>query len=636
MPARLLILCTLLPLALVCAPTAAAQGPTYLPQPPSKQVLYRDGQTDRYLLGGTWLYRADPADVGLAQRWQEEPSTNGWTPVTVPNSYNARDLSSQSFNGYVGWYRRDFTLPSNAFPRHLPASARRWIVRFESVVYYATVWLNGRKIGSHAGGYLPWELDLRGLRPGINRLTVRVDNRTGPGDLPPGPGSNWWNFGGLQREVYLRAVARADLERVLISPRLRCRARCAAIVEEQATVRNVTAAPQTVRLYGTYGGVRVHFGRATLAPHATWTAHATVMISHPRLWAPGSPTLYRATVTLADAAGRPLGGYLDFSGIRSIIVKHGRLELNGRPLDLRGTDLQEQNIDSGAALSPAQTMQLLAWVRQLGATVIRTHYPVGPLMEELADREGILIWSEVPIWGVRGQYFSRSRWLARARGLLSENVLENQNHPSILLWSIANEPQQPPSSAEAAYIAGAVALVHRLDPTRPVGMAIMGIPGLVCDPAYRPLQVIGANEYFGLFDEAGGVTDDRDALGPFLDSFRACWPTKALMATEFGFDGNRNGPLEEYGTYQFQATMLAYHLGVFASKTWLSGAILQTLQDFFAYPSYNGGNPWPSPPLNQKGLVDPYGGEKPAFALVSDSYRSTQQIGSVASAVIGP
>lgn len=636
MPARLLILCTLLPLALVCAPTAAAQGPTYLPQPPSKQVLYRDGQTDRYLLGGTWLYRADPADVGLAQRWQEEASTNGWTPVTVPNSYNARDLSGQSFNGYVGWYRRDFTLPSNAFPRHLPASARRWIVRFESVVYYATVWLNGRKIGSHAGGYLPWELGLSGLRPGINRLTVRVDNRTGPGDLPPGPGSNWWNFGGLQREVYLRAVARADLERVLISPRLRCRARCAAIVEEQATVRNVTAAPQTVRLYGTYGGVPVHFGRARLAPHATWTAHATVMISHPRLWAPGSPTLYRARVTLADAAGRPLGDYLDFSGIRSIIVKHGRLELNGRPLDLRGVDLQEQNIDSGAALSPAQTMQLLAWVRQLGATVIRTHYPVGPLMEELADREGILIWSEVPIWGVRGQYFSRSRWLARARGLLSENVLENQNHPSILLWSIANEPQQPPSSAEAAYIAGAVALVHRLDPTRPVGMAIMGIPGLVCDPAYRPLQVIGANEYFGLFDEAGGVTDDRDALGPFLDSFRACWPTKALMATEFGFDGNRNGPLEEYGTYQFQANMLAYHLGVFASKTWLSGAILQSLQDFVAYPSYNGGNPWPSPPLNQKGLVDPYGGEKPAFALVSARYRSTQQIGSVASAVIGP
>ena len=333
-----------------------------------------------------------------------------------------------------------------------------------------------------------------------------------------------------------------------------------------------------------------------------------------------------ATTTLVDRAGRSLGGYLDYSGIRSIVVKHGRLELNGRPLDLRGVDLQEQNIDSGAALSAAQTTQMLAWVRQLGATVIRAHYPVGPLMEELADREGILIWSEVPVWGAASQYFSQPGWLARAREVLSENVLDNQNHPSILLWSIANEPAQPPDTGEAAYIADAVALIHRLDPTRPVGMAIMGIPGQVCDPAYRPLQVIGVNEYFGLFDEGGGVTDDRDALSPFLDSLRACQTTKALLVTEFGFDGSRNGPVEEYGTYQFQANMLAYHLGVLASKTWLSGAIVQTLQDFLAYPSYNGGNPRPDPPLNQKGLIDPNGNEKPAFAVVSQSYRSTEQI----------
>jgi beta-glucuronidase len=623
----LVVLCPLLLLALACAPTAAAQGPTYPAQPPTKTVLYQDGQTDRYLLGGTWLYRADPADVGLAQRWQKSSSTVGWAPVTVPNSYNAQDLSTQSYDGYVGWYRRDFTLPRNAFPRYVPASARRWIVRFESVVYSATVWLNGREIGSHVGGYLPWELDLVGLRPGVNRLTVRVDNQTGPGDLPPGPGSNWWNFGGLQREVYLRAVARADLQQVLISPRLRCLRRCTATVDEQATVRNVTGSPQTVQLRGFYGRVRVDFGRATLAPHATWTAHATVVIAHPRLWAPDSPTLYKATLTLLDSAGRRLGGYLDYSGIRSIVVKDGRLELNGRPLDLRGVDLQEQNVDSGAALSPAQTMQLLSWARELGATVIRSHYPVGPLMEELADREGILIWSEVPVWGVASQYFSQPGWLAHAREVLRENVLDNQNHPSILLWSIANEPPQPPPAAEASYIADSVALVHRLDPTRPVGMAIMGIPGQVCSAAYAPLQVIGVNEYFGLFDEAGGLTDDRDGLSPFLDSLRACEPNKGLIVTEFGFDGNRNGPVEEYGTYQFQANMLTYDLGVFATKPWLSAAILQTLQDFDAYPDYNGANPWADPPLNQKGLLDSYGNEKPAFALVSASYHSTQQLG---------
>jgi hypothetical protein len=84
-------------LAFACAGNAAAQGPVYTAQTPSKQVLYQDGQTDRYLLGGTWLYRADPSDMGLQQGWwQNQSSTDGWTPVTVPNSYNAGDFSSQS------------------------------------------------------------------------------------------------------------------------------------------------------------------------------------------------------------------------------------------------------------------------------------------------------------------------------------------------------------------------------------------------------------------------------------------------------------------------------------------------------------------------------------------------------------
>ncbi len=621
--------------ALGCAQTAAAQGPTYLPQPPTKQVLYQDGQTDRYLLGGTWLYRADPGDVGVSQGWwADQPATDGWSPVSVPNSYNAGDLSLQSYDGYVGWYRRDFTLPPGAFPRYVPASARHWILRFESVVYYATVWLNGRQIATHAGGYLPWEVDLRGLRAGSNRLIVRVDNRTGPSALPAGPGSAWWNFGGLQREVYLRAVARADLQQVLIRPLLRCVPGCPATIQEQATVRNVTGQTQTVQLSGSYGGVPVFFGRARLRPHATWLAKASVVIPHPRLWAPGSPTLYRATLTLSDAWGRPLGGYLDYSGIRSITVKHGQLELNGRPLNLRGVDIQEDNLASGAALSPAQLAQQLGWVRQLGGTVIRAHYPVGPVMEELADRAGILIWSEIPVWGVPNQYFGQPAWRADAYSLLRQNILDNQDHPSILLWSIANEPSQPPNSDQVSYIQTAVGIVHRLDPTRPAAMAIMGIPGYVCGGAYAPLQVIGVNEYFGLFQEAGGVTDDRDALSPFLDSLRACHPNQALMVTEFGFDGDRNGPVEEYGTYQHQDDMLAFHLGVLAGKSWLSGAIIQTLQDFVSSPWYNGGDPWPDPPFNQKGLVDRYGNPKPAFGIVSGSFHATQQLGPRGGALI--
>ena len=157
-------------------------------------------------------------------------------------------------------------------------------------------------------------------------------------------------------------------------------------------------------------------------------------------------------------------------------------------------------------------------------------------------------------------------------------------------------------------------------------MAISDWPGVACQAAYAPLNVIGFNDYFGWFDAGGGSTDDRDELGPFLDSFRACYPSQALMVSEFGFDANRDGPVEERGTYEFQSDSAAYHLGVFASKPWLAGAIYYTLQDYASRPGWAGGNPWGTPPFVQKGLIDLNGNSKPAFPVVSAIYHATSQI----------
>ena len=613
-------------LTLAGAGVAQAQGPAYSASAPTKGAWYRDGQTGRYLLGGTWLLRRDPGDVGVSQGWwRDVASTDGWSTVTVPNAYNAGDLSQASMNGYVAWYRRDFTLPAGAFASYVPQSARHWIIRFESVNYDATVWLNGHELGTHAGAYLPFELDLKYLRKGVNRLIVRVDNQRTGADFPPGPGGQWWNYGGLLREVYLRAVQTADLEQVQVRPILPC-PRCTATIDEQVLVRNVTGARQRVTLRGAFGRAKLNFGSATLTPHGTWTARATVKIRHPSLWAPGHPKLYAATLTLSDSRGRTLGGYFTYSGIRSIKVVGGRLELNGRLLNLRGVNLHEQTLQTGAAMTPAQTGQLMSWVQQLGATVIRAHYPVGPEMEEMADRDGILIWSEIPVYQTQAQYIAQPGWTDRADALLKENILNNQNHPSILLWSIGNELPSPPTGPEDHYIASATALAHDLDPTRPVGMAVSNWPGLGCQSGWAPLDVIGDNEYFGWFDAGGGADDDRDALSPFLDSVRACYPKKAIVVTEFGFDGNRDGPVEERGTYEFQANSVAFHLGVFASKPWLSGAIYFVLQDYVAFPQYSGGDPRPNPPYNEKGLLDFGGNPKPAWSVVSQIYHSTQQI----------
>jgi len=622
-------------IALAVPAGTGAQGPAYSAQPPTSGALYTDGQAGRYLLGGQWLYKSDPGDQGEAAGWwQDTAATDGWTPVTVPNAYNAGDYSDASMAGQVGWYRRDFTVPASAFAPYVRAGGRHWIIRFESVNYRATVWLNGQQIGSHAGAYLPFEIDLNGLRPGVNRLVVRVDNRRQPSDLPPDPGSGWWNFGGILREVYLRAAQNADLAQVRVMPVLPCPS-CSATIKEQALVRNVTASPQTVSLRGAYGGTPIDFGTARIAPHATWNAQASAVIAHPRLWTLGSPFLYRATLTLSDSLGRKLGGYVTDSGVRSITVHRGHLELNGRQLHLRGVATREQDLQLGAALDPAHMRQLMGWVKALGATVIREHFPLNPEIQEMADRDGVLIWSEIPVYHVSSHYIAQSDWLSRAYRMLSENIVTNGNHPSVLLWSIGNELAVPVDSAEANYIAGAAKLAHRLDPTRPVGMAGVGPP---CDRGYNPLDVLGDNEYFGWFDANGGGTDDRDALGPFLDSFRKCWPNKALMVTEFGFDSNRHGSVDERGTYEFQSDAIRYHLGVFATKPWLSGAIYWTLQDFASWPGWAGGNPRGTPPFVQKGVVcgsltylcpGIEGMLKPAFSVLQSIYRSTQQIGPV-------
>ena len=336
---------------------AEAQGLAYVPHPPTAGALYRDGQTGRYLLGGAWLYRADLGDVGVTEGWWRNlAATDGWSPATIPNAYNAGDFSTTSAQGYVGWYRKDFTLPSGAFARYVPASEHRWIIRFEAVNYRATVWLNGRLIGSHVGENLPFELELNGVRSGVNRLIVRIDDRRSRSDFPPGPGVGWWDFGGILREVYLRTAQVADLSQVHVLPLLPCPV-CAATVSEQVLVRNLTGVRQTVRLRGYYGSAPLDFGSATIAPHAIWTARAAVRIAHPRLWSTDHPVLYRATLSLSDEHGRRLGGYVTYSGIRSITVtRDGRIALNGRLLRLRGVEVHEQSIATGGRSRPLKSL----------------------------------------------------------------------------------------------------------------------------------------------------------------------------------------------------------------------------------------------------------------------------------------
>ncbi|HWF24856.1 MAG TPA: beta galactosidase jelly roll domain-containing protein, partial [Solirubrobacteraceae bacterium] len=223
--ARSLTLTALLGLAVVTFPAGAGAAPrahtSARAVTPTRAALTRDGWTNRYLLDGAWLYRADSSGSGLRRRfYRDTASTAGWSAVRVPNSYNASTVSTSSFYGTTGWYRKDFYVPRGPV-------GEQWIVRFESVNYRAEVWLNGRLLGSHVGAFLPFELGLSGLRPdAVNHLVVRVDNHLGPGDLPAGPYRSrgtpavggWWNYGGILGDVYLRPVQEANLEQVIVRP----------------------------------------------------------------------------------------------------------------------------------------------------------------------------------------------------------------------------------------------------------------------------------------------------------------------------------------------------------------------------------------------------------------------------------
>ncbi|MGZ6644199.1 MAG: glycoside hydrolase family 2 protein [Solirubrobacteraceae bacterium] len=614
-----------LPILLAAASLLTAAAPASaasIVSTPSNKTLYRTGPTGRYLMDGTWLFKLDPHSSGP----QLETGTAGWKPVTVPNAWNAGDNSPQSFAGGVGWYRKEFRLPSRA-------KALTWIVRFESVNYRSKVWLNGKPIGTNRGAYLPFEFRLpNGLlkRGGVNRLVIRVDSRRRATDFPPSglsvlgtPTGGWWNYGGLLREVYLRKVQDVDVNTVAVRPDLPC-ATCAASVNYRVTLRNYGSGTRRVRVTAQFGRRTIVLGTAAVRRFASFTKR--VGVGHPRLWSPASPNLYDASVSVRSG-GTLLQRYNLKTGVRSIKVVGGRLFLNGAPMNFRGVAIHEDSPQYGFAITNRIRDQELAWTKEIGATVIRSHYPLSPYTQERADELGIMQWSEIPVYSIKTKYLKQRLVRQLAARELESNIVTNGNHPSVIIWSIGNELSARPGPVQGMYIADAVKRAKAMDPTRPVGLAVAGYPSAGCQTEYAPLDVVGVNDYFGWYPGPNGQIADRSFLSDYLDSVRQCYPNKAIVVSEFGAEANRDGPVEEKGTYQFQQDFVNYHLGVFATKPWLSGAIYFALQEFRVRPDWDGGNPRPQPPLHQKGLITFDGQKKPAFYDVQRIFKATKQFG---------
>ena len=614
---------------LICVVALLAIAPSALADTPTKTTLYDDGPTGRYLVGGDWLFRLDAADRGVRQHWQRQTTPTGWSAVKVPSAWNVGDDSPASMAGSVGWYRKDFTLPE-------ASRTLDWAIRFESVNYRTEAWLNGKPLGTHAGAYLPFTLQIRrGLkRRGVNHLVVRVDSRRRSSDFPPAgktatglPTGGWWNYGGIVREVYLVREQRAAIDSVVVRPTIRCRA-CTARVALAATVRSTGGRPQRVSVSGVFAGKRLKLGSGTVGAKPRQFS-GSLRFAHPHLWSPSDPHLYPAALEVRSG-GKLVARWTVHSGVRSIIARRGNLYLNFEPVHLRGVGIHEDTKTQGFAVDNPFRQWLVDRTKELGATVLRTHYPMSPYLMELADREGLLVWSEIPVYAVKTPVLARRSVRERAVRLLRDNIAANQNHPSVFVWSIANELSSKPGPTQGAYIKEAADLVHRMDPSRPVAQVMAANPTGHCEPEYKPLDVMGFNEYFGWYPGVAGTSFDRRNLSPYLDHLHACYGDKPLLITEFGAEANRDGPVEEKGTYAFQQDFANFHLGVFATKPWLAGAIYFTLNEFRVRPDWEGGNPRPSSPVHQKALINYDGVPKPAFADVQRWFAGTRQFGAPA------
>ena len=563
-------------------------------------ALYHDAPSGMYLLESGWSTRADPRGIGLRRRWQATTATAGFRPVSIPNAFNARDLSARSFRGRIQWYRVRFTLPD-------AADAVGWRVRFESVNVDATVWLNGSRVGHHRGAYLPFEFPLAGAKPGTNVLVVRVDSRGRALDLPPANRERgWWNFGGILREVYLRKITTFDAS----APQVTADPGKPATVRLHVSVRNASRRPADLAYDVTItgpGGVSLsrHGNAGTIRSGGSEPIDGKFSITDPALWTPASPNVYELQLRVA-------GGQVTTTtfGIRRWSVsKDGHLLLNGKRIVLRGASFHEQTASRGAALTPADRNELVRELRAVGANFAREHYPPHPALLEAFDRAGIVFWEQIPVWRVTGEQLRRAAFRQAALTALREAVVRDRNHASVVAWSVSNETLRG-GAGEAAYFKAARKLLDRLDPTRLLAADKSLRPLNDIPSSYRLLDAIGLNEYLGWY--AGRTRE----LAGNLATVRRRFPRLASVITEFGAEASRAGPASDKGTYAFQSRFLAAHLHVLDRSSGLSGALVWVLRDFAVRPGWTGGNPRPRPPILYKGVFTQRGTPKPAASVV--------------------
>jgi beta-glucuronidase len=561
-------------------------------------------------LDGKWQTIVDPYESGY-YNYRYQPSDNGYfknaKPKTksdlieydfdsseslqVPGDWNTQSDQLFFYEGTL-WYKKSFDY------QRRPNT--RLFLYFGAANYFADVYLNGEKVGQHEGGFTPFNFEITKLvRDTGNFLVVKVDNKRRR-DAVPTLMTDWWNYGGLTREVKLIETSTTFVHDYLLQLQKGSRNRVSGWVKlsgeklkQRVTIRIPEAGINKSFAADSNGLVEIDFS-ADL-----------------KLWSPENPKLYDVVVESETDQVR------DQIGFRSLETKGTDILLNGRPIFLRGICIHEEApLRGGRAYSREDARTLLGWAKELGANFVRlAHYPHNEFMVREADRMGIMVWSEIPVyWTIQ---WENPATLENARTQLSEMIARDKNRAAVVIWSVANET--PLSDARLSFLKNLISHARSLDATRLLSAAMErhyldATTQMIDDPLGEYLDVLGCNEYVGWYD---GLPEKADRLE---------WKSKyqkPLVMSEFGGDalyGHHGDPLMRW-TEEYQEDLYRHQLAMLKKIPFLRGTSPWILTDFRS----------PRRPLpgiqdywNRKGLISHRGEKKKAFYVMQEWYRELQ------------
>jgi beta-glucuronidase len=590
-------------LAFICITASAQQNPV---------VLTGADMRAAQSLNGPWHVIPDPYQTGLydfhkhelAKGWfaNEKAKPGDTGPIDydfskaetleVPGDWNTQKPEFFWYEGLM-WYEKDFDFT--------PKPSTNTFLHIGAANYKSIFWVNGQKVCEHEGGFTAFNCDItKALHAGSNFVIAVVDN-TRHEDGVPTTQTDWFNYGGLTREVSLITVpqtyiAEYDLHLSRTDPDT---------IEGWV---NITGANPELIL-----SVEIPELQSKASGPVGSGGHSPIHMKIPKLtpWSPENPKLYKVILTTGSDS------ITDEIGFRSIEAKGTEILLNGKPIFLRGVSIHaEAPYRTGRAWSTKDNETLLGWAKDMGCNFVRlAHYPHDETMLRAADRMGILVWAENPVyWAVQ---FDKPEVYAKAEHQLDELIKNYRDHPSIILWSMANET--PINDARTKFISDLAAHARKLDSSRLITAALLvhtnatadGFTKIVDDPLGQYLDVLGTNEYIGWYEQHPESADKT--------TWQIAYQKPQIMS-EFGADakyGLHGGPNDRW-TEEYQANVFQHQLGMLNRMTQLRGMSPWVLMDFRS----------PRRPLtgiqdgfNRKGLVSDQGQKKQAFSILQKAYK---------------